>query len=181
MKRFATGAAIAVLCVPAAGLAETGSAGAATTAATGKPSAQDIKWMKSNAQTDLAEISAGKLVQSKSRTPGVLRLAKVTETQHAQVLAKLRALAQHLKVTLPTSPNTMQQAQAAALKKLSGVDFDTTYDLDQIAGHKLSISQTETEIKKGTTSTVVGFAKTYLPTAEMHLKMAVKLKAAKVK
>ena len=62
------------------------------------------------------------------------------------------------------------------LKKLSGLTFDKTYDQDQIAGHVLSISQTKTEISQGRIAKVVGFAKYYLPIAEMHLKMAQKLK-----
>jgi predicted outer membrane protein len=70
----------------------------------------------------------------------------------------------------------MQLTQAAALKKLSGMGFNKTYDLDQIQGHKLSISQTGTEIAKGDNGKVVSFAGYYLPIAEMHLKMAQKLK-----
>jgi predicted outer membrane protein len=67
-------------------------------------------------------------------------------------------------------------SQAIQLKKLSGLTFDKTYDKDQIAGHMLSISQTKSEIRKGSDSKVVGFANYYLPIAEINLKMAQKLK-----
>jgi putative membrane protein len=176
MKKIAIGAAVAALSVPALGLAAAGSAGAATGTATSKASAQDAKWMKSNAQTDLTEISAGKLVLSKSSNADTRRLAKVTKAQHTLALSKLRGLANRSGVTLPTSPNAMQLQQAAALKKLSGLPFDRAYDKAQIAGHRLSISQTKLEINKGTDRPVVAFAKHYLPVAEMHLKMAQKLK-----
>jgi hypothetical protein len=46
-----------------------------------KPSAQDVTWMTANAQTDLAEISLGTLVASKSTNAGTLSLAKVTKSQ----------------------------------------------------------------------------------------------------
>jgi putative membrane protein len=171
MKKFATGAALAVLSVSGLGLATTGAADAAM-----KPSTQDVTWMKANAQTDLAEISLGTLVAAKSTNADTRNLAKVTKSQHTAALGKLTTIAKGLHVTLPTSPNTSQLTQASALKKLSGMDFNKTYDLDQIQGHTLSISQTGTEIAKGDDAKVVSFAKYYLPIAQMHLKMAQKLK-----
>ncbi|MFZ0388594.1 MAG: DUF4142 domain-containing protein [Solirubrobacteraceae bacterium] len=170
MRKFIAGAVMAVS-VSGLGVATTGAA-----AATMKPSAQDVTWMRANAQTDLAEISLGTLVASKSTNAGTLSLAKVTKSQHRTALAKLTAIAKDLHITLPTSPNATQLKQAAELKKLSGLTFDKTYDTDQIAGHVLSITQTKSEITKGSDSKVVGFAKYYLPVAEMHLKMAQKLK-----
>jgi hypothetical protein len=105
-----------------------------------------------------------------------LSLAKITKSQHKTALAKLSTLAKSLHVTLPTSPNATQLKQANQLKKLSGMSFNKTYDQDQIAGHVLSISQTNTEISKGRDAKVVDFANYYLPIAQMHLKMALKLK-----
>jgi putative membrane protein len=176
MKRIVMGAAAAALSVAAVGLATAGAAGATGRAAMSKPSAQDVKWMRSNGQTDLTEIAAGKLVLAKSGNAPTRQLAKVTKRQHAMVLVKLTKLAHGSGVTLPKTPNAMQRKQAAALKKLGGLTFDRAYDKAQIAGHKQSISQTKLEIKRGTSSTVVAFAKHYLPVAEMHLKMAEKLK-----
>ena len=172
MRKLATGAAMAVLSVSGLGLATTGPADAAAA----KPSTQDITWMKANAQTDLAEISLGTLVASKSSNADTLSLAKITKSQHQAALTKLSAIAKGLHVTLPTSPNAMQLKQATVLKKLSGMNFDKTYDLDQIQGHVLSITQTGTEIARGDNAKVVSFAKYYLPVAQMHLKMAQKLK-----
>ena len=176
MKRITMRAAVAALTIPVAGLAAAGTADIASAAAAQKPSAQDVRWMKSNAQTDLTEISAGKLVLSKTGNVDTRKLAKVTKAQHTTALSQLRRLAKRSGVTLPTSPNPMQLKQAAALKKLSGLTFDRAYDKAQIAGHKLSISQTKTEIKRGADGQVVAYAKQYLPVAEMHLKRAQKLK-----
>jgi putative membrane protein len=170
MRKIATGAAVAVLSVSGLGVA----AGAASASA--KPSSQDVTWMTSNAQTDLAEISLGTLVASKSTNAETLSLAKVTKSQHTAALGKLTTIAKSLHVSLPTSPNALQLKQATQLKKRSGLNFDNTYDQDQIAGHVLSISQTKSEIKKGGNAKVVAFAKYYLPVAEMHLKMAQKLR-----
>jgi putative membrane protein len=169
MRKLATGASVSLLAVSALGAAAVDA-----TAAT-KPSRQDIGWMKSNAQTDLAEISAGKLVLMKTSNSGTRKLARVTESQHQAVLRKLRSMAKQLGVTLPTTPSQQQLQQASLLKRKTGLVFDKKYDQLQIAGHKQSISQTRTEITKGSSAPVVSFAKHYLPVAQMHLKMAERL------
>jgi putative membrane protein len=171
MRKFATGATVSLLAISGLGVGAGGAAAAA------KPAKQDATWMKSNAQTDLAEISAGKLVRMRSTNSATMKLAKVTETQHKMVLAKLQRLASKLDVTLPTSPSQKQLRQASMLKAKTGLTFDRYYDTIQIAGHQQSISLTKREIHNGQNPTVVSFAKHYLPFAQMHLKMAEKLKS----
>jgi putative membrane protein len=157
----------------------TGTAEAATVApavpATARPSGQDVWWMKTNAQTDLAEIALGKLAMSKSHNADLLKVAKVTMADHETALAKLKVLAGKEHVTLPAAPSASQQKQAWELKHLWGHRFNLAWDNTEIAGHKLSISQTRTEIAKGSAPAVTGFAKYYLPIAKMHLAMAEKL------
>src|ERR1700735_1164023 len=113
MRKFAAGAAMAVLSVSGLGLAATGAADAASTT---KASSQDVTWMTANAQTDLAEISLGTLVASRSTNADTLSLAKVTKSQHKLALAKLSTLAKGVHVTLPTAPNATQLKQASELK-----------------------------------------------------------------
>jgi putative membrane protein len=140
-----------------------------------RPSAQDITWMRSNAQTDLAEIAIGKLALAKSHNADLLKVARVTMRDHKIVLIDLRILAKKEHVKLPTTPNASQRAAAKELKSLSGRRFNLTWDNIQIAGHKLSIRQTKKEIANGSARPVVRFARDYLPIAKMHLRMAEKL------
>jgi hypothetical protein len=72
------------------------------------------------------------------------------------------------------APSAAQQATAAMLKAVARPKFDTDYDSGQIAGHKISIAETDTEIAKGTAMPVIAYAKWYLPVAKMHLSMAEK-------
>ena len=153
-----------------------GPAEAATTApATIRPSAQDVIWMKTNAQTDLAEIALGKLAMAKSHNTDLLMVAKVTLNDHEAALAKLKAVAKKENVTLPTQPNAEQRETGAVLKTFSGARFNLNWDTNEILGHKLSIKQTGTEISKGSAPAVTAFAKYYLPVAKMHLAMTEKL------
>jgi putative membrane protein len=153
-----------------------GTAQAATTApAAARPSAQDVTWMKDNAHTDYAEIALGKLAMAKSHNADLLTVAKKTMTDHEAALAKLKAVAKEEGVTLPAQPNAEQRATAAKLMTFPVAKFNLNWDTNQILGHKLSIAHTDTEISKGSATTVVGFAKYYLPVAKMHLAMAEKL------
>lgn len=164
-------AVIALTAVMGAGTAEAVTVGPATA----KPSAQDVTWMKSNAQTDLAEIAIGKLAMARSHNADLLKVAKVTMENHETVLAKLEVLAKKEGVNLPTAPNASQQKDARKLESLSGSKFNLAWDNIQITGHKLSIAQTETEISKGSAPAVISFAKYYLPIAKTHLSMTEKL------
>jgi putative membrane protein len=164
-------AAIALTAVMGAGPAEA----ATVRPATAKPSAQDTTWMRSNAQTNLAEIAIGKLAMARSHNADLRKVAKVTMDNHETVLAKLKVLAKKEGVTLPAAPNASQQKDAKELGSLAGSKFDLAWDDIQITGHKLSIAQTETEISKGSAPAVISFAKYYLPIAKMHLSMVEKL------
>jgi putative membrane protein len=144
----------------------------AQAAETVAPSAQDIMWAQSNAQTDLAEITIGQIAEQRALRPDTIELAEVTMSDHEKALAQLKAVAAQVGITLPTTPNAMQQAQAAELRTIPSGQFDATYDTFQIQGHEQSISQTQTEIADGSNAAVRDFAMTYLPVAEKHLQMA---------
>lgn len=134
-------------------------------------SPQDRTFMTQNAQTDLAEIAAGKLAVGRATTAPIRQTAQTIMSDHQQILSQLQGLARDLHVTLPSSPDAMQQQQAQQLEASSGTAFDHTYLQDETKGHQTSIAQTQQEINSGSDQQVVQFAKSYLPGAEQHLKM----------
>jgi putative membrane protein len=134
-------------------------------------SPQDQTFMTQNAQTDLAEIGAGKLAVARATTGPIRQTAQTIMSDHQQILSQLQGLARDLHVTLPNSPDATQQQQAQHLETSSGTDFDHTYLQDETKGHQTSIAQTQQEIKSGSDQQVVNFAKSYLPGAEQHLRM----------
>ena len=144
-------------------------AGAATVTAA---AAQDTTWAQATAQTDLAEITIGKIAEQRAQHSDTKMMAQVTISDHTKNLSQLKQVASQAGITLPTAPNATQQSQAAQLKSVPSSQFDATYDSTQIKGHELSISQTKTEIANGSSSAVKGNAQTYLPVAEKHLQMA---------
>jgi putative membrane protein len=147
-------------------------AAAAQPGGAGQLSQQDQTFMAQNAQTDLAEIAAGKLAVAHATTAQIRQTANTIMSDHQQILSQLQGLARDLHVTLPNSPDATQQQQAQQLEGASGTAFDQDYRQDLITGHQTSIAQTQQEIKSGSDQQVVNFAKSYLPGAEQHLRMA---------
>jgi len=90
-------------------------------------------------------------------------------SDHTQVLSRLRSLASQLHVTLPTTVNATQMAEAQALMSNSGTTVDILYSQKEITGHETSIAQTQTELSSGSDQAVVQFAQYYLPIAQNHL------------
>ena len=140
--------------------------------ATSTPSQQDQTFMIKNAQTDLAEITIGNIALSRATAADARTLAQTTVSDHQAALAKLQAIAGTAGVELPAEPNAAQQADAAKLKAVDADMFDLTYAQVQVAGHNLSIADTNTELAGGNDPAVLQYAKGYLPVAQMHLMMA---------
>ena len=136
------------------------------------PNAQDKAFMTSNAQTNLAELSAAQLALSRSESVEVRTFATEMQKDHTKAQAELTVAARSAGFTLPTRPSAMLLAQAAQLNRASATTFDQTYLQLQARDHRTSIENTKREIADGADPTVVSYAKTYLPVAQMHLGMA---------
>lgn len=122
-------------------------------------SRQDQKFIIQNAQTDLAEITTGKLAAQRGTTESVRQAGQMFMSDHRQVLSKLQGVARSVKVTLPTSPNAMQKRMARKEMNASGPAFDKLYIHNEIMGHQMSITQTRQEIRSGSNQQVLRRAK----------------------
>ena len=170
MNRACKGAATALvaLTLSVSGAAAANAAPASVKAT--KPNAADIAFLKSNEQVNLAEISLAKIELKRSHTEHGRELAHVTMRDHLAAQKKVKAVAKADGVTLPTTPNAAQLKLAAQLKTAPRVNY--RYFVDQVAGHKTSIAQTKSELKSGSKSNVLHYARYYLPVAQMHLTMS---------
>lgn len=136
------------------------------------PNDQDLSYITSNGQTNLAEIALGQLALDRAQNDSTRELAQMTLTDHQAALAKLQVVADELGVALPDAPNPEQQANAALLSSVDTAAFDATYAQIQVAGHQKSISGTNAEIAGGSDPAVIQYATGYLPVATHHLEMA---------
>jgi putative membrane protein len=172
-RMFAVGllGSMAMLATGGVGVAAAQSASTHPGSDSSQLSRQDHKFIIQNAQSNLAEIITGKLAAQRGTTEEVRQVARMLVSDHQQALSKLEDVAHSVNVTLPTSPNPMQQRMAQEERNASDADFDQLYIRHQIMGHQLSIAQTRQEIQSGSNQQVVEFAKFYLPIAEKHLQL----------
>ncbi|HLH16604.1 MAG TPA: DUF4142 domain-containing protein [Bryobacteraceae bacterium] len=85
------------------------------------------KTLRALAETDVAQVDAGRIAQKKSANPVIQKFAQQMVQDHTQMLSSTRFMAQQHGVTLPTTPSDRQQADIRRLQTLSGKDFDYAY------------------------------------------------------
>jgi putative membrane protein len=141
------------------------------TAASAAANSADRTFATKNEQVNLAEQALGQLALQRGSSAAVKELATKTIADHKSAQGKLESVAKALSITLPTAPNAMQQSQAAQLKAAPAGSFDSMYLQIQLAGHQLSIADTQTELNSGADQSMISYAQGYLPVAQMHLSM----------
>jgi len=142
--------------------------GTETPSAHGTPSAQDTQFLQESHQTNLAEIAAGHLAQQKGNNQTVKNLGAKFVTDHTKLDQSLKSVANSVGVSLPSTPNSSQQAVENQLKKKSGTQFDNLFVTSQFAGHTQAMRTTQTEIDNGSNPAVVKLATDSLPVIESH-------------
>jgi putative membrane protein len=133
--------------------------GSETPSAHGTPSAQDTQFLQESHQTNLAEIAAGHLAQQKGKSQTVKNLGAKFVTDHTKLDQSLKSVANSVGVSLPSTPNSSQQA----VEK-----FDNLFVTSQFAGHTQAMQATQTEIDNGSDPKVVKLASDSLPVIESH-------------
>ncbi|MFZ0954569.1 MAG: DUF4142 domain-containing protein [Candidatus Sulfotelmatobacter sp.] len=135
-------------------------------------SAADRTFMTSAEDANLAEIGTAKMIEQKSKDPGVKDFAQRMVTDHTQASQSLAKVAQMTGVTLPATPSAADSTQENELEKLSGAKLNETYMRDELAGHKQVISEFESEIEHGQDEAVKNYAAQTLPTLQDHIRIA---------
>jgi putative membrane protein len=119
-------------------------------------------------QSNLAEIAAGKLAQSKGVSQGVKNLGAMLVTDHTKLDAALRKVAAASSVTLPATPNPEQKAMQVKLQQASTSDFDAMFVAGQITGHAKAMQLGESEIASGSDPAVKKTAVAAAPVIAKH-------------
>jgi len=137
-----------------------------------KVSAKDRAFMAKAAQANMAEVETGKLAQEKSMNSEIKQFGQKMVEEHCKRLEELQALAKKKGETLPSSIDEPHQAQATALSRASGKEFDLMYVKDAgVADHKAA-QQLFEDGTKSKDADIKAFAKKVLPDIQHHLQMA---------
>lgn len=137
-------------------------------AALAAPSAQDAAYLRAAHQTNLAEITGGRIAEQKSTTPAVRDLAARLIADHTRMDVAVRDAAAALAVDLPAAPTPEQQALADRYRAAAPAGFDRLYLATQLDGHAKSLARTQAEIANGSDPRAKQVAAAAAPVIEAH-------------
>jgi putative membrane protein len=148
------------------------SAKPAGTAAAGKLSAADNKFVHEAAVGGMAEVSLGKLAADKATNPDVKQFAQRMVDDHSKANDELKAYASQKGVTLPADTDAAHKAVEARLSKLSGEAFDKAYMADMVKDHDKDVAAFKQASSTASDADLKAWAAKTLPTLQEHQKMA---------
>lgn len=99
----------------------------------------DSEFLVDIAEVNLAEIEIGKLAQTKSTNPEVVKFGKMLVDDHTKSASEVSALATAKNFTLPTSITEDGKEEYSKLSEKSGTDFDKKFIDMMIDGHQKAI------------------------------------------
>ena len=136
------------------------------------PSKADVYFMQTASYSNWGEVVAGGIAAVNGNLDSVKMFGGMMVQDHGKAEASLTSIALSLKVSIPQTPDAEHLAKDALLKTLYGYTFDTAYINGQVIDHIKTIAAFNQEISGGVNTAVVNYAKTNLPTIEMHLQEA---------
>jgi putative membrane protein len=141
-----------------------------TTAAQAAPqfSEQDRTFLIQAHQSNLAEIAAGKLAQTRGTSQTVKDLGARFVADHTQLDQEVTQTASSLGIALPNTPNPQQQAVQSQLEAAPADAFDDQFVSTQLAGHEATMRNGETELKDGSSAQVKQLATNAAPIIQAH-------------
>lgn len=143
------------------------------TSSSAKLSHADREALKDMAQANLAEVEAGKMALEKTQDAQVKQFAQMMVDDHSTGLKEVQQVADAKGVKLPTEPAMSQKAEAKALAKLSGADFDRRYMAKAgVADHRKVHDKLEKVSKNAKDADVKDLAAKLLPVVDRHLENA---------
>jgi putative membrane protein len=137
-------------------------------AANAAPSDQDATYLRAAHQSNLAEIAGGKLAQQKADSQRVKDLGARFVTDHTKLDQSLSKTASALGVSLPSAPNSQQQALAARYSAASGSQFDSLFVSTQMQAHMTAMQLGQTELAQGSDSQAKKVAQSAAPVIASH-------------
>jgi putative membrane protein len=135
-------------------------------------SATDRTFAQKAAAGGLAEVSLGQLAQKNASSQQVKDFGQRMVTDHSQANQELQQIAQTENLTLPTAPDSKDQALQKRLNALEGTAFDAAYTQDMVRDHQQDIAEFKHEAESGQDPALKAFAQKTLPVLQQHLQMA---------
>ena len=106
------------------------------------------KFVNCSARTNLFEIQAGKLVESKASNDRVKQIARRMIDDHTKAQDDLKQTAQKNNLRVPERLLAWQQAKLDFISKLPAEDLEVGYSFHLVASHHMALLETEHALQK---------------------------------
>jgi putative membrane protein len=160
-------------------LAVAGMIGLTATQSIAALSKVDQDFVQKAAAGGMAEVSMGQLAQQNATSPQIKQFAEKIVADHTQGNQELQQIAQQENLTLPTAPNSKDQAAQKRLSAMKGPAFDTAFAKYEVQDHRQDIAEFQREARSGQDPALKAFAQKTLPVLRQHLQMAEAAASAK--
>jgi putative membrane protein len=149
------------------------SAAPAATSGTARLAAPDLAFVALAAGTDMYEIQASRLAQTRATNAQVRSYAQMLEQHHTATSNELMTLVRAKGATPPTALPADKQARIDQLSRLSGAAFDREYiRMTGVQDHQAAIGQFEQASRTLADRDLKAFAEKSLPILRQHLQQA---------
>lgn len=129
------------------------------------------------ASSDMYEIEAGKMAETKGSTQAVKDLGKALQADHKSSTQQLKAAVAETRTTMPVAKMTAEQKDMInALKAASGADFDRLFLEQQIDAHQKALAMLNAYAAGGEAQPIKQFATKVTPVIQSHLDKVRQLK-----
>ncbi len=132
----------------------------------------DQDFARKAAAGGLSEVSLGQLAQQDATSTPVKQFAERMVNDHTQANQELQQIAQQENLTLPTTPDSKDQAEQKRLSGMKGSAFDSAYTKFEVRDHRQDIAEFQREATSGQDPALKAFAQKTLPVLRQHLQMA---------
>jgi putative membrane protein len=153
---------------PPAGAASSSTASSSTSASANA----DQDFISNAAKGNRAEVTLGKMVESKTNNPSVRQFAQQMVKDHTTALNELTQLAQSKNITLPEGLPDDATALQSKLSSASGKTLDKDYMDGMVDDHKKDVSEFQDASQNAKDPDVKQWAAKTLPTLQAHLQKA---------
>ena len=155
-----------------------GAASSSTASSSSSASANaDQDFIANAAKGNRAEVTLGKMVESKTKDPSVRQFAQQMVKDHTTALNELTQLAQSKNITLPEGLPDDATALQSKLSSASGKALDKDYMDSMVDDHKKDVSEFQDASQNAKDPDVKQWAAKTLPTLQAHLQKAEQIDA----
>jgi len=139
----------------------------------GAAAASDATFVKKAAISDMYEIQASQLAQTKAVSADVKTFASKMIADHTKTSDQLKSiLSSKSGLKAPTAMDAKHKALLSKLKSASGASFDSAYAQQQLEAHQQAVTLFTGESQNGKDPDLKNFASETLPKLQQHLSMA---------